>query len=294
VSLGHILGIHVRINPFFIIVLCVYAALGLLPSVLVYFFLIVTHELAHVVFAAGLGLRIDELELLPFGSVARIPDLGRAAPSVETTVALAGPMHNFLLLAVGLVVAQAIPGPMPEFLAVFVTGNLVLGLFNMLPVLPLDGGRVLRAQLCSRLGYRRATMMLARAGWGIAACLLFAAGVLLYSGNQLAPTMAVVSLFLCYAAARETTVVGVGPAYHIIQKHERLQKGQALAVRGIVVDSELTLAETLQELSGEYYHVIWVVEPTRGLLGYIPETELVGAAERLDVNISLAEFLDVM
>jgi len=101
VRVGRILGCTVKVSPWLLVALAGWAAWGNLPAALIAYGLLLTHELAHLVVARGFGLHIEEVELWPFGGVARVPGLAAAEPAVVAVVALAGPLHHFLLAGLG-------------------------------------------------------------------------------------------------------------------------------------------------------------------------------------------------
>ena len=163
--------------------------------VLVIFGCITLHELGHALTAHRFGVRTRDITLLPIGGLARLermPDV----PIQELWVALAGPAVNIaiavLLYAVILSSGGTIlPGDFfslsGTFLANLVVVNLWLVAFNMIPAFPMDGGRVLRALLATRLDLGRATQISARVGQGIAfalgiGCLFGLAGIFSLAG----------------------------------------------------------------------------------------------------------------
>lgn len=159
------------------------AAFGVVVTAIL-FAIVVLHELGHSVAAQSFGVPVRQIVLLPIGGVAqlgRIPE----KPSQELVIAIAGPLVNFLLagamLVVGLVAGAELglrnlrllmfefgrASLTAVFSYVFVS-NLLLGLFNLLPAFPMDGGRILRALLATRMSYPRATSTAVTIGRGIA------------------------------------------------------------------------------------------------------------------------------
>jgi Zn-dependent protease len=133
--------------------------------------LVILHELSHAAAAAMKGRGVREIVLTPLGGAAVI-DRAMAGPSMEAEVALAGPVSNLLILGVSVaffLVAEMPPawaGPMTlgGALAFAFWANLTLGLFNLVPAFPMDGGRVLRAVLAWRKGGRKGTRIACRTG----------------------------------------------------------------------------------------------------------------------------------
>jgi Zn-dependent protease len=129
---------------------------GVLLSSLL-FLSVLLHELGHAVVARRRGVPILGIDLHFFGGVAKMGSPPRS-PNDEVAIAAAGPIVS-LLLALGFFalasrVKLPVVGPLLGWLA---AANLALGLFNLLPALPLDGGRVFRALLAKRTGLYRGT-----------------------------------------------------------------------------------------------------------------------------------------
>lgn len=159
------------------------AAFGVIVTLLL-FVIVVLHELGHSVAAQRFDVPVKQIVLLPIGGVAQMAQIPEQ-PIKEFVIAIAGPLVNFALAIVfGLIALVAGVrlglGQMPELLtnmrnlsgqAIFgylFTSNLFLGLFNLLPAFPMDGGRVLRALLATRFSYRRATATAVSVGQGLA------------------------------------------------------------------------------------------------------------------------------
>src|SRR5262245_698302 len=129
---------------------------------------VLLHELSHGIVARAIGLRVLDVRVHAIGGVARIERRPppRWTPREEWVPALAGPVGNLLVAglvsavaaALGLSVAPlAMRSWINDPLSAFVGGNLMLGLVNLVPAFPSDGGRVLRALLARRMSYARAT-----------------------------------------------------------------------------------------------------------------------------------------
>ena len=113
------------------------------------------HELAHILAAKCMRVEISEIRILPFGGSARMENPYTLSPAQLVTVAVAGPLANLSLM---LICAALAHWSLLDTLkaADIVRSSLVLMLFNLLPALPLDGGRILYALLQKALGEARA------------------------------------------------------------------------------------------------------------------------------------------
>jgi Zn-dependent protease/CBS domain-containing protein len=194
VSLGRIAGIHVGLNWSLLVVAGLIAwslATGLLPaaspgqtsgaywtagivSAFVYLACLLAHELAHSVVAMRRGVRVEGITLWLFGGVSRFSSES-SSPGAQAWITFVGPLTSLLLGVVFFLASVAIgggannPGLLAATLAWLGFINLLLGVFNLLPAFPLDGGRILQSLIWLRTRDRlRATRIAARIGMAFA------------------------------------------------------------------------------------------------------------------------------
>jgi stage IV sporulation protein FB len=171
---------------------------------------VVAHEFGHIFTARAFGVATPDVTLYPIGGVARLERIPEQ-PHEEFLVAIAGPLVN-VVIAIALVVlaganlraadlsaVETARGALVDRLA---SVNLFLALFNMIPAFPMDGGRVLRALLATRLGYVRATEIAAFVGQGFA----FALGFVGLFSN---PMLVFIAIFVYLAASSEAHLVAL-------------------------------------------------------------------------------------
>ena len=130
---------------------------------------VLMHELGHALVARRYGVRTRRIVLSPIGGIAQLEGMPRR-PREELAVALAGPAVNFVLAAALWLVLPVFGGSalLADFFGSVVLANLGLGVFNLIPAFPMDGGRALRALLATRVGTYRATETAAKVGKAIA------------------------------------------------------------------------------------------------------------------------------
>jgi Zn-dependent protease len=215
-KIGELAGIRVQVHWTFLLLPALIAwstlstaglaaALEAVVFVLLVFGCVVLHELGHALAARAYGIGTRDITLLPIGGVARLERLPRQ-PRQELAIALAGPVVNVVIAAAifaGLWLGGGVLHPLAptsslveSFLVRLMWTNVALVIFNLLPAFPMDGGRVLRAALASRLPYAQATRAAARIGRVVAALL----GIVGLFGNW---TLLLIAMFIYFAGRGE-------------------------------------------------------------------------------------------
>jgi Zn-dependent protease/CBS domain-containing protein len=164
-----------------------YWVIGAISSVLL-FASVLVHELSHSLVARARGLKVESITLLIFGGISSIAtDPGRAAD--EFLIAVVGPVTSLALAGLFWALDQASAtagGALQAVLGYLAFANLLLGIFNILPGFPLDGGRVLRAIIWGATGsLQRATEIASYVGQAFGFLLIFSGVVRLLSGDIL-------------------------------------------------------------------------------------------------------------
>jgi Zn-dependent protease len=213
--LARILGTDVKVHFTFILLLLFLfvttgrsegaaAAVWVTSFFLALFLCVLLHEFGHILMARRFGIRTPDVILLPIGGVARLERIPEE-PKQELLIAAAGPAVT-LAIAAGFWLLLRLQGEAPALspLEPFEGGfaidllrvNLLLLLFNLVPAFPLDGGRVLRALLATRMPHVRATRIAATGGQ-VLAMVLGVAG-LFYN-----PMWLFIALFVFFGAGQE-------------------------------------------------------------------------------------------
>jgi len=218
---------------------------------------VLVHELAHSVVARGFGLPVRRILLHPLGGVSEI-EREAPTPGREFAVAGAGPGLSLVLGAVGWGLSQVAPyGITGALIRQLMVANIIVGLFNLLPGLPLDGGRMLRAVIW-KLTKRPTTATIAAAwvGRGLALALL---AVLFFTG-RLAGGDIVSMIWVVAIAAFMWT--GATQSIKASRFRERLPALQArrLARKAISVSASTPLAEAIRQADEAGARAVVVVD----------------------------------
>lgn len=269
------LGIRWNVHPLFVLVMLGSIVTGYVAELVVLFAIVLVHELGHVAAAKAFGWRVREIKLLPFGGVAETEEAGTVPAAQEAAVAAAGPLQNVWMAAAAWALGRW-AGWDEDWAAYIARANVMIGLFNLLPVLPLDGGKLLQAAFSGGFPYHRTLH------WGAALSLAFSAGMVAFAciplnegGVQL--NLLAIGLFLFvsnWTYRRNLPFVFLRFLMHRGAESEaRREKGAPAAP--IVVTGRQTVGGILRMLRRGRYHLIYVTGEGGRLLGVLPEERVI-------------------
>jgi Zn-dependent protease/CBS domain-containing protein len=291
-KIGRFSGIDVRVHWTFLLLLAFFAFIGYQASgspvgtltatvtIIALFLCVLLHEFGHSLVAQRLGIEIHSITLLPIGGVSNLESLPEKTAD-EVKISVAGPLVSVVLalffFGVGLLLG-AVPSPPADLFTgigsvgqfFFYLGylNAVLALFNLLPAFPLDGGRILRGLLATRLGAVRATDVSSVVGQVFAAA-FFLIGLL--SGDIL---LALVAVFIFFGASGEAQMV----------KQRELTRGLTISdvmgtkPRTETVTPNHTLGQVLDMVIHGYQEDFPVLDDGK-LVGMLTRDEIMAAAQ---------------
>lgn len=220
------------IHPLTILTMAMLAFFGRFWEGLLILFLVAAHEGAHALAAAGLGLRPIEIRLIPVGGMLKVEGLAGAGPGVEALVAAAGPAFSLLTAITAFLIYRLghYSKLTAEVLANIFRYSAMLCFFNLLPALPMDGGRILRAFLSRLVGFSSATKMLKMTGLALIGGMTGAATFMICSGHPNL-TLTFVTAYLFSAWHRENEFALYDLYRAIAHKSKALKSGKVLPVR---------------------------------------------------------------
>jgi Zn-dependent protease len=232
---------------------------------------VLVHELSHSVVARGFGLPVRRILLYPLGGFSEI-EREPPTPGQEFLVSVAGPAVSLALAAGGYALTRVVHGGvLGVLLGQLVFANLLVGVFNLLPGLPLDGGRMLRAGVWKVTGRPgQATVVAAWAGRVLAiGVLVVPLALYARAGNSVqlfdAAWLAVIAAFMW---------TGAGQALRATRVRERLPGLQArtLARRAIPIPASLPLAEAIRRADAAQARALVVVDHEDRPIAIVNET----------------------
>ncbi|NUR68372.1 MAG: peptidase [Streptomyces sp.] len=249
---------------------------------------VLVHELAHTVAALRFKLPVRRIQLQFFGGVSEI-EKEAETPGREFVLAFVGPLLSLVLAGVFYVAMQPVePGTVPGvLLAGLMVSNLIVAIFNLLPGLPLDGGRMLRAVVWKITGKPMSgTVAAAWVGRALAVSVLIGLPLLTQSG-ALGSTaedsvgMDTVTDALLAAILAAIIWTGAGNSLRMARLREHLPELRArnLTRRAVPVETDTPLSEALRRANAAGARALVVVDPDGNPLSLVREAAIVGVPE---------------
>ncbi len=275
-------GTDVRCNVLLLLLIPVAAIFGWGAVLLTAFVSLSVHEAAHAVVAARLGYEVQTIEIQPFGFVARLSGAAMLFAD-QAAIYAAGPAASLLMAASGALTARLLPNS--DWLEGFIGYNLIVAGTNLIPALPLDGGRLMQAALSGR-----ASGLLIAMGALVGAAFV-TISVLLYTNGILNPTFAVMGLFLIIASIGERKKIRAASASMPILVRQRIAKHGAIEVSHIAMSHGTRLSATIRQLPYGRYSVVTVLDDGMRSIGTLDETQIKQLASVCGTGAKLSDAL---
>ncbi|WP_435284576.1 site-2 protease family protein [Streptomyces koelreuteriae] len=249
---------------------------------------VLVHELAHTVAALRFKLPVRRIQLQFFGGVSEI-EKEAETPGREFVLAFVGPLLSLLLAGVFYLAMQTVdPGTVPGvLLAGLMISNLIVAAFNLLPGLPLDGGRMLRAVVWKISGKPMAgTVAAAWVGRALAVCVLIGLPLLTQSGalgSDAVDNVGMDTVLDALLAAILAAIIwtGAGNSLRMARLREHLPelRARALTRRAVPVETHTPLSEALRRANSAGARALVVVDADGKPLSLVREAAIVGVPE---------------
>ncbi|MDU5144819.1 MAG: M50 family metallopeptidase [Paenibacillus dendritiformis] len=271
-------GTVYTLHPLFILLLAMAAVTGYILELLTLFVIVIVHEMGHVTVARMFGWTISEVKLLPFGGVAETEDGSLAPAWQEWLVMAAGPLQNGIMIGLALMFEQwGWWGS--AWTDDFIRANAFIGLFNLLPVLPLDGGRMLQAAASLWFSYYKTLLIGARVSMAVSAAIAAYSLIPVFTGGKVNLNLLVLGIFLLWSNWEEWKNVPYRFLRFLMSRPARLRKWERSGCLGrpIVAENGWPLSGLLRLLRRDEYHFIYVMDPEGAIKRIIPEQRAIDA-----------------
>lgn len=265
---------ELRISIFVVIIPVVMLFVDCLKEYSAAFFSMVVHEISHITVAKRFGLHPVRICITPVGLSASIQNKGFSR-HVLLLIHAAGPAANLLLFGAASLAGLVLPQLKKELELVCRT-NLLLALFNLLPVFPLDGGKILHQLLSGSMGLLAAGKVIKVIAW-IMAALIMATGVLQFCMTGYNLSLIMIGIYIPIVlkdAGMESAFMNIR---QILYRRSKLIKKGVYPARDLVVLKSTRVDEILKNMDFDRFHIIYVLDDELRLAEAFTENEIISA-----------------
>ncbi|MFC4320942.1 M50 family metallopeptidase [Litchfieldia salsa] len=239
-------------------------------ELLMLFVIVFVHEMGHALCAHFFSWRIRRILLLPFGGVAEMEEHGNRPLKEEVLVVLAGPIQHLWMIGLGYGLFS-ISLISQETLDLFIFQNLMILGFNLLPIWPLDGGKLLFTLFSWRFSFYKSHQFMLTSS--IIAIFLFIVGLILINPTQL--NLWIIVTFLIYSIALEFKNRHFVLMRFLLERYYGKHRSISM-LKPLMVDESVTIQEVLWMFQRGYKHPI-IIHKNGRKQPQIDENELLHA-----------------
>lgn len=283
-------GPEIQVDTAFLILAAAAFAFGQGGRLLSLLCILAVHEAGHLWIARTLGVPLTSIRVTPFGAIIRTDSLAALGFFEEVTLSLAGPVANGLLALGAILIRQSPLGGYLEITDEFIVLCLGMGSVNLLPALPLDGGRAACRILGRWIGPRAAVFTSGILGFAAAICLI-GYGAYLWIRGTFTPFPLAAGGYLVWAVWESWQSERFRCMRALSGRQSRFQRAGAVAVIRLRVLHTLPVGRVIRSFRGDGYHEVMVVDRRGNILGCIGEDQLIRQAVERGMDVTVGSFL---
>jgi stage IV sporulation protein FB len=276
----------VKLNKYFLPYIFIFILIGFKGQLIWSFIIVFFHEIMHYITAIYFGFTGFDMEILPIGTVLKLKNLDEATPKEDLIISMSGPLLNLIMAVIFYLLNFVMPR---SYFNTLYLGNLALGLFNLLPALPLDGGSILRDLLSLKIIYRRANNLTIRCSIIMGFLLMLCYFLLFFSGRSNF-NIGVIALFILVTSFKEKERIAYIIMGDIIKKKYKLIRRGYMENKSISIYYKSDLISILSIVDKNRYNMFTILDKDMKVMDIIYEDEVI---EGLKVygNINVEEFI---
>lgn len=276
----------IKVSNYFIPYVILLILLGFRGQLLVAFAIVLFHEMVHYIAARHYGFSGFDIEILPLGAVLKLKELDEANTKEDIIISISGPIANLMFAAFFYYMWTRLR---TNYMYMLYTGNLIIGLFNLIPAFPLDGGRIIRGIISYKTYFKEANKITVYISVTIGIFFMFFYFYMFVRGiNNI--NIGLIALFIIISSLKEKERIVYIIMGDIIKKKIKFINRGYIENRSISLYYKKDLLSALSMVDKNKYNIFTILDDNMAVMDIIYEEEIVEAL-KLYGNITVEEFM---
>ena len=272
IKITRFLYIHILLAP----MLVLSYILGSQMTFFISFGVVLIHELSHLLTAIFMNVEVKSILILPFGMTLRLSNDIIRYPKKEVIIALAGPISNIIMITLSQLFYKNYVGNLNFYLFVIVNWSVLL--LNIIPVPPLDGGRILRAILIKSSGLMTASKAIRKIArvFVFTICIL---GILLLVATRGNPSLCIIGAFLVFSLIEEKRSSDLLIMNELINEKEKFKNRALIPTSTLTTNCTTPAYKVIKKLNLSTFYIIYILDDNLKIIKTATESDFIRAVK---------------
>lgn len=282
IKITRFLYIHALLAP----MLVLSYLLGSQMTFFISFGVVLIHELSHLLCAVFMGVEIKSIVILPFGMTLRLSSDLIRYPKKEVMIALSGPLSNVIMIAIAQLFYKSY-GENLNFLLFLIVNWSVL-ILNLIPVPPLDGGRVLRAVLIKSSGLIKSAKVIQKLS-RVFVAVIFTLGILILVVTRGNPSLCIIGAFLAFSLIEEKHSSDILIMNELINEKEKFKNRALIPTSTLTIGYRTPAYKVVKKLNLSTFYIVYVVDDSLKIIKTATESDFIRAVKNKGYSVLSGE-----
>ena len=238
------------------------------------FGVVLIHELFHLIFAILLGAQVKSIIILPFGMTLRLANDIIRYPKKEVMIAASGPLANIIMIILGQCFYQKYQNNLNFLMFMIINWSVLF--INLIPVPPLDGGRILRAIMIKSKGLMGASRILLKVS-KFFVVIVFILGVLVLLKTRGNPSLCIIAAFLIFSLVEEKKTSDLLIMNELIYEKEKFKNRAIIPTSFLTINHNAPAKKIIKKLNLSTFYIIYIVDDSLKIIKTATESDFVRA-----------------
>ncbi len=282
IKITRFLYIHALLAP----MLVLSYLLGSQMTFFISFGVVLIHELSHLLCAVFMGVEIKSIVILPFGMTLRLSSDLIRYPKKEVMIALSGPLSNVIMIAIAQFFYKSHAQNLNFLLFLIVNWSVLI--LNLIPVPPLDGGRVLRAVLIKSSGLIKSAKVIQKLS-RVFVAVIFTLGILILVVTRGNPSLCIIGAFLAFSLIEEKHSSDILIMNELINEKEKFKNRALIPTSTLTIGYRTPAYKVVKKLNLSTFYIVYVVDDSLKIIKTATESDFIRAVKNKGYSVLSGE-----